>query len=339
MASDNVSVLTYNIRLETSKDAPHDLWSGERRTEVVQFLLGADADVIGLQEVSPGQLAFLAKALSPKYIYVGTGRDRDGRGEASPIFISVDRFKVECAETYWLPETPYKAGTTLRNAKCPRVVTCASLRQSDGRGLCVCCTHLDHNGMSGKYPVQREQAKILLSLVDDFCPRDPAIPCVVLGDFNSWRRAGAPPVLQSAGYFDCSRGDDTRTFVGFAAGRKSQNPERHIDWIFLRGGTCVDYRIYDPSYRHPRGGHRNASDHLPVGAILHLGAEGPSRTIGYRTSDAPRAGPCCSTDGCPRQPWNGWHGESCCRTCGRSGGEDHGPDCSKKWKRRHLEHE
>ena len=38
----------------------------------------------------------------------------------------------------------------------------------------------------------------------------------------------------------------------------------------------------------------------------------------------------CPGNGCTRQPWNGLPGQRCCRSCKKSGGERHGPDCERK---------
>lgn len=38
----------------------------------------------------------------------------------------------------------------------------------------------------------------------------------------------------------------------------------------------------------------------------------------------------CTTRGCSRATWNGESGQACCRTCTRSSGSSHGPDCEKR---------
>jgi len=38
----------------------------------------------------------------------------------------------------------------------------------------------------------------------------------------------------------------------------------------------------------------------------------------------------CTTVGCGRPPWNGEHGQACCRTCGHSRCCGHGPECEQK---------
>merc|ERR1712203_487713 len=40
----------------------------------------------------------------------------------------------------------------------------------------------------------------------------------------------------------------------------------------------------------------------------------------------------CSTRGCTRRSWNGQPGEACCRSCTKSGGASHGPQCEKAFK-------
>ena len=37
----------------------------------------------------------------------------------------------------------------------------------------------------------------------------------------------------------------------------------------------------------------------------------------------------CATDGCFRRTWNGLSGATCCRTCARTNGADHGQVCER----------
>jgi len=66
--------------------------------------------------------------------------------------------------------------------------------------------------------------------------------------------------------------------------------------------------------------------------FFHEGSVYPEYVIFYRrdyTEDG--KAPSCSTHGCPRAPWNGQPGEACCRTCRKSNGSAHGPDCDQKF--------
>lgn len=308
-------VMTFNIRMETSEKDPGDDWSA-RRAAVSGFLAGSGADVIGLQEVTPSQLWFLGEELAKHgYAHVGDGREKDGRGEASPIFYLAAAFEAARVETRWLSETPGTPGSWLAGAKCCRVVTCVALRRprrdADGDAEAeICCfnSHFDHAGMERSdcaLPVQRREAEILLGEVERFCPGGGLR--VLLGDFNSWRGVGAPPVLLAAGYLDASSSgaqpDDEATFVGFrtcAAGEREEagsealwgDPAwQHIDWVFVGPGLQVgDYRVHKDRYTDWRGATRSLSDHLPVSARLTLASEAEKPAAPCRSrSRSPRS--------------------------------------------------
>lgn len=274
-------VMTFNIRLETNEPDPGDNWSA-RRSAVAHFLQTSDVDVIGLQEVKPSQYEFLAEALAPHgYAHAGVGRDADGGGEASPIFFKRDRFDLIRERTRWLSETPSEPGSKLRGAGCPRVMTCTALRRSSGEDVFVFCAHLDHYGMAqaqatGKLPIQQAQAEIMLRQVDDFCS-DSVGTRIVLGDFNSWRSAGAQPVLARAGYVDSSIVDGQEnndpTFVGFGSGSALRRACEwvfggQIDWIFASPGTPMsNYTVHRGQYA-AENTMRRLSDHVPVSTTV-----------------------------------------------------------------------
>eukprot|EP00930_Biecheleria_cincta_P051793 TRINITY_DN37007_c0_g1_i1.p1 TRINITY_DN37007_c0_g1~~TRINITY_DN37007_c0_g1_i1.p1 ORF type:complete len:335 (+),score=42.73 TRINITY_DN37007_c0_g1_i1:80-1006(+) len=272
-----IRVLSFNIRMETHERDAADNWSGERRDAVVSFLLWVDADVIGLQEVLPSQMQFLQETLAPEYSFVGIGRDADGGGEASPLFYKVHRFTVESWKSFWLSSklSTGVPGSKFPGAGCPRLATCALIKRCDGVKLIACCTHLDHKDMHGEYQIQRGQAEILTECLQQFCEDSATAvspcPCMVLGDFNSIRVAGAPPVLVRNGFDDCSGGDEQATFVEFDDRFASDGANQHIDWIFVKGAGYSGYTVYDAKYRNSSGQCRNLSDHTPVACHLHLG--------------------------------------------------------------------
>jgi len=96
------------------------------------------------------------------------------------------------------------------------------------------------------------------------------MPRVIMGDFNSVRKAGAPPVLCAVGYLDCSMGDDTATYVKFDDSRANSGAKNHLNWIFARGANFDNYTVYDNKYSHSDGQRRNLSDHVAIGIRLHL---------------------------------------------------------------------
>jgi len=52
--------------------------------------------------------------------------------------------------------------------------------------------------------------------------------------------------------------------------------------------------------------------------------------IDYAILDPPQ----CTSIGCTRETWNGMAGQTCCRTCAKSSGAAHGPDCDLKLRSR-----
>eukprot|EP00928_Gymnodinium_smaydae_P057473 TRINITY_DN40711_c0_g1_i1.p1 TRINITY_DN40711_c0_g1~~TRINITY_DN40711_c0_g1_i1.p1 ORF type:complete len:281 (+),score=31.57 TRINITY_DN40711_c0_g1_i1:77-919(+) len=270
-----VRVLTFNIRREGPELDEGDIWTA-RRQAVADLIRNSGASIVGLQEVKPGQLAFLSEVLSPEYVFVGEGRDADRGGEASPLFVRQSDFAIARHQTYWISQTPNEPGSKHAGAHCPRVVTCAELRRCDGAVVFCFNTHLDHAGLNDPgtdYRVQQEQGEILLRVCDEFCG-SPLLPRIVVGDLNSGRGAGAPPVLTRAGYIDASGGDDTPTFVGFdgnsaeltAVYGTTCKATTQIDWIFVKNACARNYEVKGHRYEGSDGRMRYHSDHLAVTA-------------------------------------------------------------------------
>ena len=251
---------------------------------MIKSILASEADIIGLQEVKPDQLRFLEDALHPQgYQHVGVGRGEAGDDEASPIFFKSNVFDLVRHDQRWLSTTPDVPGSRLVGAGCPRVVTAALLKlKSSGQELFAFCCHLDHHGMaraalpfSRGLHIQAAQAEILLKEVDLFCegPAGTGAARVILGDFNSWRGAGAHQVLCQHGYKDSSSvsGTDGRpTFTGFRSGNiiarlADRLKSVQIDWIFASGPASLsNYTLGRGSYLASDGKLRNLSDHVMI---------------------------------------------------------------------------
>src|SRR5699024_6126862 len=71
-----VSVLTQNIRLPRPDTSPGEADHWEDRAPVlVDLLRRADPDLVGTQEVLPGQIPVLDEALAGTHLRLGCGRD------------------------------------------------------------------------------------------------------------------------------------------------------------------------------------------------------------------------------------------------------------------------
>jgi endonuclease/exonuclease/phosphatase family metal-dependent hydrolase len=241
-------------------DGPNG-WA-DRADEAIALVRHLNPDVVGFQEALGGQVEDLVEGL-PDLDWYGEGRN-DGAlgGELSPIFFRRRRFDPVDGGTFWLSETPEKAGSRSWGASHPRIATWLVLhdRWTDV-DVVVANTHLDH----ARSDTRVEQAKVLL---ERLLPVVADRPLVLLGDLND--RPDSPvmrvftEVLRDARAVSAEppEGPST-TYNGFAGPKDGFL----IDHVFVRGALEVRaLRVVDD--RGEDG--RYLSDHFPVIASLRL---------------------------------------------------------------------
>lgn len=173
--SQNLKLMTYNIRLDVSSDG-ENAWPVRKDffASQIQFY---EPDIMGIQEAMPNQVIDIEKSLL-QYSQVGLGREGEGKGESSNIFYKKEKFKVIETNTFWLSDTPDSISKGW-DAACNRVCTFALLYEKDtDRKFWVFNTHLDHIG-------ERARAKgleLILSKIDQFNIHH--YPVILMGDFN-----------------------------------------------------------------------------------------------------------------------------------------------------------
>ena len=268
------TVVTLNVRYDNPADGP-DAWSN-RAEAVVQALAGFEADVIGLQEVLPGQAARIAAGLPGFGMLIRSREAIEGRGEAVPILwrASAWRLDPEANGTFWLSETPHVPGTRSWDSSLPRIVTWARLLPVPGpeemqprSPLWVFNTHFDHRGPEARF----ESAAMLVDRILDWC--DPDEPVVLVGDFNA--RPDEPPILRIVGgdatdppLVDCwsslnPEGVEDATWNGFEFVESGSR----IDYVFARGLSVRSATIDRPTTT----AGRPISDHWPVRVVFGPG--------------------------------------------------------------------
>lgn len=251
--------MTYNIRLDTAADGAND-WAHRRPLFLSQLAL-LRPQVLGLQEVLPGQRRDLDAAL-PGYLSLGGGRD-DGKaaGEASPLYVDGQAFAVRGSGMFWLSPTPDRPSLGW-DAGYRRVVTWAHLVSRRGAlRLLAVNTHWDNTGQVAR----RESAKQLRGWIA--ANRRKGEHVLVIGDFN------AP--LAEASLADMTTGSlrDSRS--------ASAEPPAGAGFTFngfdplARSGQTIDHILVGPGLqvlRHhvlaEQFDGRLASDHFPVIADL-----------------------------------------------------------------------
>ena len=271
-------VETWNIRYDNAGDGVH-AWP-HRRDGVITHLSDSKADIIGLQEVLPHQLAAITSGLEGHGCF-SRGRERvAARGEAVPIFWRRDRWRLDPdhATHFWLSETPEVPGSMSWNTACTRMVAMVRLLPVETSDECspiwVCNLHLDHRSVEA-----REKGATLVRQRIASRPRTMRDePVVILGDFNA--TPGSPPVetLLAAGedgaFVDAwsAIGDRPANEPGGTwNGWKNDPRGRRIDHILVRGLTIQDTDILLPT--NDAG---PLSDHWPVRATLGFAADGDS---------------------------------------------------------------
>ena len=253
-------VMTYNVRYDNPDDGEHR-WEF-RREAVANTIRFREPALLGLQEPLGHQLDYLKRHL-PDYEWVGRPRvDGDEEGEYSPIGFDEKRFALEETDTFWLSETPEEPGSIGWDARHPRIVTWARLRDRRSDDTFVHAnTHFSHDGPEAR----RESARLLRQRLDEITDDDPAL---VTGDFNCV--AGEPPhdtiVDPDAGERTFQNAREVSEHGHYGPPTSVTDfehlvPNRKIDHVFVaedlevrQHGVCTDLYAED---RYP-------SDHFPV---------------------------------------------------------------------------
>ncbi len=257
--SNPMRVISYNIRYDNPGDGENS-WDN-RKERVVSVIALHRPEIFCLQEALVHQLLFIDEAL-PSFAYYGIGRD-DGveAGEFAPVFYDTNRFISEDQGTFWLSETPGKAGSKSWYAGHTRIVSWVKLvDRSLGLPFYVFNTHFDHASQHA-----REQSALLVK--KKIRQIAGGHPVILAGDFNT--REGSvtyttltaendSPVLSNATDVSASpHHGPTCSFVGFDF---INVPGRIIDFIFVNPQVVVIRHAilpdnWDGVY---------PSDHLPV---------------------------------------------------------------------------
>lgn len=241
---DQYTIMSFNI-LTTKPDEA-------RINRVVNTILHADPDTVGLQEVSPYWMDILKKRLGDTYGYVGEGRDGGHNGEYSCIFYKKALFEVLDSGTYWLSETPDKVSSYETSAY-RRIMTFAKLRcKSSGQEFVHINTHLDHESLEARI----FQAGVLIS----YAQKHTGLPLLLTGDFNCVSSEETYKTVIGAGFsnaaLEAAVTEKKPTFPGNG---------RIIDFIFCSSDVYpTEYEVIDEIIdgEYP-------SDHYPI--LVHYG--------------------------------------------------------------------
>ena len=255
MSSQEVTVMTFNLRYSTPKDGENS-WDN-RKAFVAELIQYYQPNIFGVQEALHSQMRYLDEVLKG-YTYVGVGRD-DGKekGEYAGIFYQKDQYQLLEGETFWLSEHPNEPSVGW-DASMERICTYAHFKEvSSGEQFWVFNTHFDHRGKEARAKsvdlilewIQKKNTgteAVILTGDLNLSPEEEPIKKLAKVMADSWEVSLNPPY------------GPTGTFNGF----DFNSPlKRRIDYIFVSRETVVveKYRTIDDfkSFRYP-------SDHMPV---------------------------------------------------------------------------
>ena len=259
--SQNIKLITYNIRLDVAMDGEND-WTHRKDffASQIQFY---EPDIFGVQEAKPNQVIDI-NALLPLYANVGMGREGEGKGESSTIYYKKDRFIVSESSTFWLSETPNEISKGW-DAACNRVCTYALFKdQKTKTTFWVFNTHLDHVGEEAR----TKGMELILSKIELLNTKK--YPVFFMGDFNS--EPDTDRIIQLKKIMNDSRDiskekpfGPSGTFNNF---KHDQEVTKLIDYVFVSKNNkfeVLKYAVLSDSkdLRYP-------SDHLPVYVEVNL---------------------------------------------------------------------
>lgn len=251
-----VTVMTYNIYMGgTGEKSPEN-----RKPLILENVTKYNPDSFGMQEVTVEWYGML-KEMFPAYGCVGVGRDKDGGGEASPIFYKKDKFECLDGGTFWLSKTPEKPSKGW-DAMFNRVCTYAILKDKEtGFTYAHFNAHFDHLGVIAR----QESVAVVTAKIAELAPD---MPVVFTGDLNENMESAMYSSVLESGFKDSrvlsGSQDNDGTFHGYSDLTAKELP---IDFIFVN-----DFVKSVSSYTVDRNKLNGIypSDHHPVVSTLTL---------------------------------------------------------------------
>ena len=251
--SENLKVMSYNIRLGSGKDGTNS-WA-LRYTATEEMLKDQKPDVFGVQEALDYQVHYIEDMCG--YESVGVGRE-DGKKEGEHMSIFWNKKTVSMLKwgTFWLSETPQKPSKGW-DAACFRTATWALMKdKKTGKKFYFVNTHLDHEGKEA----QKNGLKLIVEKIAEMNPE--GLPMVLTGDFNiepsNPALADLDARMQSTRKI-AEKTDDLTTYNGW--GKSSTM----IDYIYVSGfSSCPEYQTVTKRY----ADRKFISDHYPICATL-----------------------------------------------------------------------
>lgn len=253
--SQEVSLMTYNIRLDVASDG-ENAWPNRKDNLVAQLAFYAP-DIFGIQEGMPHQVTYINQQM-PNYSFIGKGRGGEDKGEYSALFFNTQKYKKEQHGTFWLSETPnvFSKGW---DAAFPRICTYGLfVNIQSGIKFFVFNTHLDHIGNIAR---EKGLSLILQKIVEI---NSENFPVILMGDFNLEPQSEAISMVKKK--MNNSRDITNQKPFGpkgtFNAFNFENIETKTIDYIFVSKSPKIEVQKYGVLNNSNKM--KYPSDHFPV---------------------------------------------------------------------------
>lgn len=264
--SETLKVVSFNLRHDTILTRVN-LWN-TRREIVTDVIMNSDANVIGVQEMTPVMKQDMVSTLKDYRIY-GTGRSRLRAGEYSAVILKNKNFEVSYYDTFWLSKNPEVSGSRALLSPFPRICTvCEAYCKVWDRPIRIFNTHFCHLS-----PFARMLSVHVITEFMHQLNQKEKMPAILMGDMNTGPHSrpirflsenlhGYSDVRLSSVFSGKRAADIHNTYHGFKGGLKG----RTLDYIFVTDEIQVIRAYADTSSvegKYP-------SDHYPLTAELQL---------------------------------------------------------------------
>lgn len=265
-----MKIVTFNIRTRWDDDGINSFI--HRIGLIYEKINEEQPDVMALQEVTEKHIDVLRK-IFPDYVFVGSGRHEDGRGEGLYTAYLKSSFELTAERVFWLSDTPSVPGSRFSSQSIyPRICVYTLLSEKrSGESFAFYNVHLDYLGAAAhtapptkdeipdnfdfdniKNPRKLAIERLLIEIM-----KDAEGEIIILGDFNATSDDECLPLLYDSGYVDLTENAGA-TFHNFGNGDSSIK----IDYIFAK--PTVKMRAKKISVWRDKKNGIYLSDHYPV---------------------------------------------------------------------------
>jgi endonuclease/exonuclease/phosphatase family metal-dependent hydrolase len=255
--------MSFNIRrrMPTLYPVMADRWT-HREPIIKQFLEDEQPAIIGVQEALPDQAKFVGRALGDRYRFIGFGREKEGRGEGTPIFYDRERVRLIDWVQSALSDTPDIPGSTTWGNRTPRVIVDATFVDvATNVPFHFINTHFDNRSRNSRLKSAVRLREVALAT---------GLPTIITGDFNCDDSTephqvllGDEQLVDTWSHVDARLTESWGTFLDY---KPPVREHKRIDWILTTPSVSVE-KVGINTTRYKKGW---PSDHAAVQAVVRL---------------------------------------------------------------------